>query len=117
LISDACEVPPDLLVVLQHLQVLTDGLEEGIAELPDLFRVDDAAFEQIFGLVDQYSVPIVGESFAERAFEEFKVDLIGNDAFEGGQFESDGVVLAQMLQHVLPQRFLSDHLNDIIGHR
>lgn len=114
LVADPREVPPDLLVVLQHLQVLPDRLEERLPELADLVRVDDVALEQFLGLADQQAVAVVDEPLAQRTLEDLEVDLVREVPLQRGQLQPDRVVLPQVLQHVLPQRLLSDHLQSII---
>ena len=97
LIANSCEISADLLVVLQDLEVLSDGLEKGLSELSYFICVDDAALEQFFGLIDEDAVSVVVEWLSEGTFENFEVYFVREVSFEGGEFESDRIIFAEML--------------------
>lgn len=84
LVSNSSEVSAYLFIILQDLEVLSDGLEEGLSKLTDFVSINDTAFEEFFTLVDEDTVSVLSEPFSKGTLEDLEIDLIGEVAFEGG---------------------------------
>jgi hypothetical protein len=76
LVPDPREVLADLLVVLQHHDVLVDRLEEALPELLDLLRVYYVLPQQLLRQVDQHPVSVVRQVVPQRTPEDLQVYLV-----------------------------------------
>lgn len=70
LVSNLREVSTYLFIILQDLEVLSDGLKEGLSKLADFIGINDAALEEFFCLVNQNTVSVLGETFSEWTLED-----------------------------------------------
>lgn len=82
LVSNPGEVSAYLLIILQDLEVLSDCLEESLSKFANFFSIDDAALKELFCLVNEGSISVLGESFSEGTLEDLEIDLVGEMAFE-----------------------------------